>query len=187
MNVKRRFLGAAIAAAVTYTAFPARASALPGQTIAQFTAWAAQRPQLRQMQRISDVLSGFPAFRLVTLSLSFVVRTDGRRVVFENLGVGEGHDEPGTQLIRRDGTGYGYAYLRSLYGPVVAGDYRTARRVAAFTFPPHDATIAFYRGKLYGYSVSGAFVTLETFAALALDIEQNRRCLATLDNCRQLR
>jgi hypothetical protein len=184
MNVKRRFLVAAIAAAVIYTAIPARAFALPGQTIAQFTAWAAQRPALQHLQRSRNIVTGLPEFGLVTTSLSYLVHTDGRRIELENIGVGAGRGEPGTALFRRDGTGSGFAFFRSLYGPAVARDYRTARRVATLTAAQSGATKTFYRGKLYGYAVSGGFLTLETFASFERDLAQSRRCFAGTEGCR---
>jgi hypothetical protein len=68
-KMKPRLLFTAFAAIVTYTSIPAGVSAVPGQTIAEFTTWA------------------------------------------------------GTALVRRDGTGEGFAFLRALYGPAIANPY----------------------------------------------------------------
>jgi hypothetical protein len=183
--MKSRTSIALLAAIAAYATIPERASAVPGQTIPQFTAWAAQRPALRFISRTRDVMSGLPAFHVVTTKISYFARTDGRRILLENVGVGAGRGEPGTALIRRDGTGEGFAFLRDLYGPAIANDYRTARRVASATYAQNGSTTTFYRGTMYGYSVSGGFVSLETFAELQRDIVRTRRCFANPHDCHE--
>jgi hypothetical protein len=168
---------------------PAAARALPGQTVVQFTTWAAQRPLLRGIQRGTDEMSGWPSFSLLTadhgVAWSVTVHADGTAIRAESLGVSDAGGAPGSEPVRHDGAGYGFTFFRSLYGNgnVIANDFRTAHLAASFTDPASKGTTQFYRGALYGYQTSSGYVTVETLRAFAQDLAEMRRCTARPGDC----
>ena len=166
---------------------PVAAFALPGQTIAAFTAWSAHQPLLRGIKRTTDEMSGWPSFSLTTadhgIAWSFDAHTDRRTIVSEGLGVSTAGGAPGTEPIRHDGAGYGFTFFRNLFGAAIANDYHSAPSVASFKDPTNGSVTTFYRGKRYGYSLANGYLTLETFLAFDRDIALMRKCTAKPDTC----
>ncbi len=168
-------------------ALPIHVSALPGQSIAQFNVWSAQRPLLRGLQRTTDEMSGWPSFTLITadhgIAWRFIAHTNRRSVVSESLAVSAVGGEPGTEPIRQDGSGYGFTFLTSFYSAAVADDYRGAGRVATFTDSATKAVTVYSRGRRYGYVSAGGSLSIETFAEFSADLAQMRICTAHPERC----
>ena len=166
---------------------PMCASALPGQSIDGFKTWSAHQKLLRGIEQKTDEMSGWPRFELLTadhgISWNVTVQTDNINIRSEALGVSTAGGAPGSEPIRKDGSGYGFGFFRSLYGPAIAADYKAAKQVAFFKDPTNGTTATYYRGKLYGYDVTNGYLTLETMRAMTQDIAQMKRCAATPANC----
>jgi hypothetical protein len=175
-----------IAGLLAYAACVAPASALPGQTLQQFHAWASSRKLLAGIAQRKDEMSGDPAFGLETsdhgISWTFYATTDGSRIRRESLSVGNPGKAPGSAAIHHDGTGYGYTFFASLYGQAVAHDFRTAKRVALIRDRSSGTVTEFYRGQRYGYSTNGG-VIVETLSAFATDLAQALRCAKSPEEC----
>lgn len=124
-----------IAGLLAYIACVAPASALPGQTLQQFHAWASSRKLLAGIAQRRDEMSGDPAFGLETsdrgIAWTFYATTDGSHVRRESLSLGNPGKPPGSAAIRHDGSGYGFTFFTSLYGQAVAHDFLVATRVAS--------------------------------------------------------
>jgi hypothetical protein len=164
----------------------APASALPGQSILAFKAWAAHRKLLAGLVPQRDELSGKTAFALSAsdhgISWRFFATSDGTTIRRELLSVSGLGKAPGTEPIRQDGQGYGFTFLSSLYGKDVAADYRAARLVAAVKDPTNGRVTHYYRGRRYGYAETGP-LALETFATFDADLALARRCAKTPQDC----
>jgi hypothetical protein len=175
-----------VAGLLAYAACVAPASALPGQTLQQFHAWASSRKLLAGVAQRKDEMSGDPAFGLETsdhgISWTFYATTDGSRIRRESLSVGNPGKAPGSAAIHHDGSGYGYTFFASLYGQAVAHDFRTAKRVASIRDRSNGTVTEFYRGQRYGYSTNGG-VIVETLSAFATDLAQAQRCAKSPEEC----
>ena len=176
-----------IAAACALMAVPVGAK--PGQTLAQFETWSAQRPLLRGVARTKDETSGWPAFDLSTadhgVAWHFHAATNGAIVRSEELGIASGPGDPGTTPISHAGTGYGFTFFRSFYGSEIARDFLAAPRIAVVADPQSHVTTTFYRGNRFGYEVSGGFVTIATLRVMAQDLAQMRTCIAHPGTCNE--
>lgn len=182
----RRVSSGFAAAVILVAACVSPAMAIPGQTLAQFGAWAKTRPLLAGLERHRDELSGSPAFSVDTsdhgIAWRFYATSDGTSIRREMLAVGNPGKPPGSAAILHDGSGYGYAFFASLYGPVVARDFLGARQVAAIVDPVSKAVSRFYRGARFGYSTSGS-VVVETHAAFDIDLAQAKKCARSPQDC----
>jgi hypothetical protein len=164
------------------------AAALPGQSLSAFTSWAANKTVLAGISRYTGELSGRPAFRLLTadhgIAWQFIALSTGSTIRSEYLGVSQVGKAPGSQPIRHDGRGYGFAFFASLYGRDVAGDYRAARLVATIKDPTNGQVTRYYRGRRYGYAEANG-LSLKTFAAFATDLALARRCAKSPQDCNE--
>jgi hypothetical protein len=164
----------------------APAAAIPGQTLAQFSAWAKTRTLLAGIERHRDELSGFPAFSVDTsdhgIAWRFYATSDGSTIRREMLAVGNPGKPTGSAAILHDGTGYGYQFFASLYGPAVAHDFLSAKQVAAIVDPSNKTVSRFFLGKRFGYSTSGSIV-VESHAAFDIDLAQAKKCAKAPQNC----
>jgi len=162
------------------------AAAVPGQTLSQFVAWAKTRPLLAGIDRRRNELSGFPAFSVDTsdhgISWRFYATSDGATIRRETLAVGDPGKAPGSAAILHEGSGYGYAFFASLYGPMVAHDFLGAKQIAAIVDPTNKTVTRFYTGKRFGYSTSGSIV-VETHAAFDIDMAQAQKCARSPQDC----
>ncbi len=188
MRDDRSVWAASFALAVVVVALaPLPAGALPAQSLAEFAAWSAHRPLLAGLERKSDELSGTPMFALTTadhgIAWSFDAHSNAGAITWEQLAVSRPGGKIGSEPIRHDGSGYGFVFFRALYGRTIADDFRTSRRVAAFTQPEQHAVKTFYRGNRYGYSTMSGFMRIETLPILATDIALERRCSAEPEAC----
>jgi hypothetical protein len=184
-----RFVAAIVPALLVpaLAGIPLCAAALPGQTLGAFATWRAHQPLLRGMTRSTDELSGRPAFNLLTadhgIAWSVAVATDGTAIASETLGVSTAGGEPGSEPVRQSGSGYGFTFFRSLYGAAIADDFRSAKRSAQFTDPANKTVTTYLRGRRYGYTISGGYITLSTFAAYDAAVALMRRCTARPESC----
>lgn len=163
------------------------AAALPGQTLAQFLTWSNGVHLLHGVARYTDELSGQPAFKLDTadhgIDWHFVAYSLQGRIYEESLRVGQ--DAGGALPVRHNGSGYGFTFFRSLYGPAVASDFRSSHLLGTVT----DATSrpptpeAFYRGSRFGYEVIGDGILVVDLARLVPDLRQARTCAAHPERC----
>jgi hypothetical protein len=162
------------------------ASALPGQSIGAFKAWAAERKLLAGLVTQRDELSGMPAFLLASsdhgISWRFIATSDGKTIRRESLAVSQAGKAPETEPIRHDGKGYGFTFFSSLYGNGVAADYHAAKLVAAVKDPTNGVVTHYYRGARYGYAESGSLV-VETQAVFRADVALAQRCAKTPKDC----
>jgi hypothetical protein len=174
-----------LALALIFTA-TGPASALPGQSIPAFKAWAAQRKLLAGLVTQRDELSGMPAFLVATsdhgISWRFIATSDGKTIRRESLAVGQVGKAPGTEPVRHDGKGYGFTFFSSLYGSSVAADYRAAKLVADVKDPTNGRVTHYYRGSRYGYAESGSLV-VETQAMFRADLALAQRCAKSPNDC----
>jgi hypothetical protein len=173
--------------AIAVASIPLAATAVPGQTLAQFTAWKAQQPLLRGMTRTTDEMSGRPDFSLLTadhgIAWSMNVKTDGATVTSETLAVSTPGGEPGSEPIHPSGAGYGFSFFRSLYGAALADDLRNAKPAASFIDPTNKSTTTFVRGQRFGYTIASGYITVSTFAAFDAAVALMRRCAARPESC----
>ncbi len=164
------------------------ASALPGQSIHAFKAWAAQRKLLAGLVTQRDELSGMPAFAVAGsdhgISWRFIATSDGKTIRRESLAVSQVGKQAGTEPIRHDGTGYGFTFFSSLYGNGVAADYRSASLAASVKDPTNGRVTHYYRGTRYGYAESGSLV-VETLAMFRADMALAQRCAKTPEDCNE--
>jgi hypothetical protein len=171
-------------ALVTFCAVPA--AAIPSQSLSQFDAWAKTRPLLAGIARRRDELSGFPAFSVDTsdhgIAWRFDATSDGVTIRREMLAVGSVGKPPGSAAILHDGSGYGYVFFASLYGPAVAHDFLAAKQTAAIVDPANKTVSRFFLGKRFGYSTSGGIV-VETHAAFQIDLAQAKKCARAPQDC----
>ncbi|HEY3676299.1 MAG TPA: hypothetical protein VGK84_09930 [Candidatus Tumulicola sp.] len=162
------------------------ATAIPGQPLSQFAAWAKTRPLLAGMDRRRDELSGFPAFLVDTsdhgIAWRFYATSDGTTIRQETLAVGNPGKSVGSAAILHDGSGYGYAFFASLYGPIVAHDFLDAKQIAVIADPADKSVSRFYLGRHFGYSTSGGIV-VETRAAFDIDLAQAKKCSRSPKDC----
>jgi hypothetical protein len=181
----RGFAAVFALACIAMEAVPARA--LPGQSIAVFKTWAAGKKLLAGLTPGRDELSARPSFTLLTsdhgIAWRFDARTDGTAIVHESLAVGDVGKAPGTAQIRHDGSGYGFAFLQSLYGRAVAADYKEAHLVATVVDPTNRLATRFFRGARYGYETTNGTLVLATQTALQRDIALARRCAKSPSSC----
>ncbi len=177
----------AVASAVMCLEPSAAVFAEPGQSLAQFSSWAARRDFLRGMGRAMDELSGQAAFDVLAADHGIVwhfhARTNGRTIRAESLEIGQSPAQPGSMPIRHDGTGYGIVFFRALYGKSIAADYLAAARVASITDRDSHVRSVFYRGKRFGYEVAGGALTITTRAGAAADRALLQRCTLTPNAC----
>jgi hypothetical protein len=171
---------------LAFAACVAPASALPGQTLQQFNAWASTRKLLAGIAPRRDEMSGDPAFALETsdhgIAWTFYATTDGSHVRRESLSVGNPGKAPGSAAIHHDGSGYGYTFFASLYEQVVAHDFLAAKRVASIRDRTNGTVTEYYRGRRYGYSTNGGIV-VETLPAFGVDLAQAQLCAKSPDQC----
>jgi hypothetical protein len=164
----------------------APASAIPGQTLSQFQAWAKTRTLLAGIERKRDELSGFPAFSVDTsdhgIAWRFYATSDGGTIRREMLAVGNPGKPPGSAAVSHDGNGYGYAFFASLYGPEIARDFEAAKQVASIVDPTNKTVGRFFVGKRFGYITNGS-VVVEMHAAFQIDLAQAKKCARTPRNC----
>jgi hypothetical protein len=146
---------------------PARpARALPGQTSAQFRAWAGKIVEFRNIEHGTDELSGWPDYHILSadhgVAWDFRALEDGRGAIREerfSMTVGPG--DIGNTPVRHDGTGYGYTFFSTVMGSAVASDFRHAKLVAPFPKKPGDPR--YYRGAKYGWiDYGGKMLALDT-------------------------
>ncbi len=175
-----------IAGLLAYAACVAPASALPGQTLQQFHAWASSRKLLAGIAQRRDEMSGDPAFGLETsdrgIAWTFYATTDGSHVRRESLSVGNPGKPAGSAHIRHDGGGYGFTFFASLYGQAVAHDFLAAKRVASIRDRSDGTLTEFYKGKRYGYSTHGGII-IETLSAFGVNLAQAQRCATSPEQC----
>jgi hypothetical protein len=180
-----RGAGAGLAFALLW-GYAGPATALPGQTIPAFKAWAAGQKLLAGLAPHKDELSGRPAFELQTtdrgISWRFSATSDGTTIRRESLAVGQVGKAPGTEPIRHDGHGYGFTFFATLYGRGVAADFQAAPLVASVKDPTNGRVTRYYRGHRYGYAETGGLV-LETLAAFKSDLAQAQRCAKAPQSC----
>jgi hypothetical protein len=164
----------------------APAAAIPGQTLAQFGAWAKTQTLLAGIERRRDELSGFPAFSLDTsdhgIAWRFYAASDGTTIRREMLAIGNPGKPPGSAAILHDGSGYGYQFFASLYGPAVAHDFLSAKQVASIVDPTNKTISRFFLGKRFGFSTGGGIV-VETHAAFKIDLAQAKKCAKAPQDC----
>jgi hypothetical protein len=162
------------------------ASALPGQSIPAFKAWAAERKLLGGVVTQRDELSGLPAFLVASsdhgISWRFIATSDGKTIRRESIALSQVGKQPGTEPIRHDGKGYGFTFFSSLYGSGVAADYRAAKSVADVKDPTNGTVTHYYRGSRYGYAESGSLV-VETQAMFRADVALAQRSAKSPKDC----
>ena len=178
--------GACVAVAFVVAAQSA-AAALPGQSIAAFKAWAAQKKVLAGIVSVRDELSGQPSFNVLTgdhgITWRFAAQIDGKSVVREYLAVSAVGKEPGTAPIAHDGAGYGFTFFSALYGPAVAADFKAAKLVATVVDPTNRTASRYYRGARFGFTITRGTLAVATHAVFARDVALAQRCAKSPHSC----
>ena len=159
MNVKIIFrVGSA---AMLAALLPAIASAMAGQTVAQFTAWAKANPALHGLTKETNQMDGTPYYKATFTAGSagshFTANIGANSTVIDETlaldTLNESYD-----ISKHVHTAS--LMLSTVYGRSVAADFNAAPKVGSWVlFGEHLSTVL-YRGKLYGYEAAFTFVKL---------------------------
>jgi hypothetical protein len=168
-----------ICAASLLALVPAIAAASPGQTAAQFTTWAKANSALHDLQKKMSEMSGEPyysaTFKAGSVSGNFLANIGESKVVDESVAVANGGDS--YNINKHLDTAA--ALLSAVYGADVAGDFKSATKVGAWTLYQQTQQTALYRGKLFGYEPAYAFVKVIPLSMVDNEAKTLASCVKT--------
>jgi hypothetical protein len=164
-------------AALLLAATPTLAGATPGQSVAQFQAWAKANPALHSLSKKTDEMSGAPYFSATfhagsTAGNFMASIDDGGNVASESVAV---DGTPGNYDILKH-LDLANQLLQTVYGGNVGGDFAQAKVVGRWTEFGENGPTVLYRGSLYGYEAAHSFVKLIQLAAIAAEAKQLQLC-----------
>jgi hypothetical protein len=169
-----------ICAASLLALLPSVAVASPGQTVAQFTSWVKANPALQGLQKKMSDMSGAPyysaTFKAGTVAGNFLANiSDGGKVLDESVAVANASET--YDILKHFDTAA--AMLSTVYGADVAGDFKSATKVGAWTLYQQTQQTALYRGKLYGYEPAFVFVKLIPLSMVDNEAKTLASCVKT--------
>jgi hypothetical protein len=177
-NVRRR--RGAIVALILLCVSPAVASAMPGQTNAQFSAWAKANPALHGLTKKMGEMSGMPyysaTFAAGSAKGTFMANVDGNSKVSDE---SVAFDAPAGvyDILKHPETAK--LMLTAVYGAGIATDLTTASKEGTWTMHDDTQATTLYRGKLFGYELAHTFVKLIPVAAVAAEAKLLATCAKT--------
>lgn len=159
----------------------APASALPGQTIAQFQAWAKANPALhglskQQMNQMTAQPYFTATFQAGSTPGNFLANFgDDNKVTDESVAVNTSSDT--YDILKHLDTAA--ALVGAVYGSNVGNDFKTATQVGRWTLYGQSQATVLYRGKLYGYEAAYHFVQLISPSRIDAEAKRLADCAKT--------
>jgi len=157
-----RFASIVSAAALAIVLVQRPALSLPGQTIAQFQAWAKVNPALhglskQQMNQMTAQPYFTATFHAGSTPGNFLANVgDDNKVSDESVAVDTSSET--YDILKHLDTAM--ALVGAVYGANVANDFKTATQVGRWTLYGQSQATVLDRGQLYGYEASYHFVQL---------------------------
>lgn len=173
----KRTTAGTLCAALALLLVPATAAALPGQSTAQFQAWANGNAALTGLKKSKDEMSGLPLFQAHftagSINGNFLATLgDGGNVTSESLGY-DGAPDNYDILKHAD---VAVSMIQTVYGRSVAADMKGAVQVGRWTEKDETSPTALYRGSLYGYELAHAFVKLIPTSSVGKEAAMLKTC-----------
>ena len=162
VNTTLRFTSILAVAALAIVFVRAPALSLPGQSIAQFQAWAKANPALhglskQQMNEMTAQPYFSATFHAGSTPGNFLANFgDDNKATDESVAVDTPSDT--YDILKHPDTAI--ALVNAVYGSSVANDFKTATKVGQWALYGQSHLTALYRGKFYGYEAAYHFVQL---------------------------
>jgi hypothetical protein len=173
----KRTIRRAVGLAFSLALAPALAIAMPGQTVAQFTAWANGNSALHGLAKKTGEMSGLPyytaSFHAGSTAGTFLANVGEHDAIIDE-SVAVTTTQAYDILKHRDTAS---TMLTAVYGPGVSDDFAAAAKVGSWTLKDQTQQTALYRGKLYGYEVAFAWVKLIPVAGVAGEAKNLAACV----------
>lgn len=169
-----------LVAAMLLALMPAFALATPGQSVAQFTAWAKANPALRHLAKKKSEMSGLPyytaAFQAGKIAGTFLANVDeGGKISDESVAVSNAPESYDILKHREVAA----VMVATVYGSSVSGDFSVALKLGSWRLKAQTQQTELYRGKLFGYEVAYQFVQLLPLAQVAGEAKRLQSCVNT--------
>lgn len=179
--VDRRTRSIAIAAALAAALLPAAARAIPGTTIAQFTAWAKANPALHGLSKqLTNQMTAQPYFTATfhagSVAGTFLANAGDNNVISDESVAVDTQNESYDILKHPD---VAFAMVATVYGSGVANDFKSAPKVGVWKLYGQTHATALYRGKLYGYEASLFAVQLIAHSRIDSEAKRLAGCVKT--------
>jgi hypothetical protein len=156
---------------------PALATAMPGQSVAQFTAWANASPALHGLTKKTGDMSGLPyyvaTFHAGATAGNFLANFDeSGKVQDESVAVDTGQKYDILKHLDEAS-----AMLTTVYGAAAAADFKAAAKVGSWTLYQQPQATALYRGKLWGYELAFGWVKMMPVGGVAGEAKNLAACV----------